>query len=317
MRTPPRPFKFLAAFQAIVDGPGLTETARRAEAMGYASLVIPDHLIEQLSPIVAMTVIADATTTLRIGTFVLNNDLRHPAVLAQDLASLDVVSGGRLDIGIGAGWNQPEYEAIGVPFEPVGRRVARLEEAVAVLKGCFADGAFWFRGDHYTITDHDGQPKPVQRPHPPLLIGGGGRRTLSLAGREADIVGLAPRILPGPRSDPRSLTVAATAEKLGWVREAAGDRYADLELNVYPSTWPITVTDDVRAEARRVIDHLRSRTGIELTEDEVLESPHLFIGSIDGLVEKFVALRERFGISSIMVGELDELAPVVERLAGT
>jgi probable F420-dependent oxidoreductase len=317
LRTPPRPFKFLAAFQAIVDGPGLTETARRAESMGYASLVIPDHLIEQLSPIVAMTAIAGTTTTLRIGTFVLNNDLRHPAVLAQDLASLDVVSGGRLDIGIGAGWNQPEYEAIGVPFDPVGRRVARLEEAVAVLKGCFAEGSFSFRGDHYTITDHDGQPKPVQRPHPPLLIGGGGRRTLSLAAREADIVGLAPRILPGPRSDPRSLTVAATAEKLGWVREAAGDRYADLELNIYPSTWPITVTDDARAEARRVIDHLRARTGIELTEDEVIESPHLFVGSIDGLVEKFVALREQFGISSIMIGEIDELAPVVERLAGT
>ena len=171
-------------------------------------------------------------------------------------------------------------------------------------------------GEHYTITDYDGQPKPVQRPHPPLLIGGGGRRTLTLAAREADIVGLAPRILPGPTGDPRSLTVAATEEKIGWVREAAGDRFADLELNIYPSTWPVTITDHARAEADRVIDHLRGRTGIELTSDEVLESPHLFIGSIDGLVEKLVGLRERLGISSVMLGEVDELAPIVERLAG-
>jgi probable F420-dependent oxidoreductase len=317
LRTPPRPFRFLAAFQDIVDGPTLTATARRAETMGYDALVIPDHLIEQLSPIVAMATIAAATTRLRIGTFVLNNDLRHPAVLAQDLASLDVVSAGRLEIGIGAGWNQPEYEAIGLPFEPVARRGARLAEAVAILKGCFADGPFSFAGEHYTIREHEGWPKPVQRPHPPLLIGGGGRRTLSLAGREADIVGLAPRIMPGPRSDPRSLTVAATAEKLAWVRAAAGERYPDLELNIYPSTWPITVTDDARAEAGKVIDHLRTRTGIELTQDEVLESPHLFIGSIDGLVAKLIGLRERFGISSVMVGEIDELAPLVERLAGT
>ena len=149
MSEPTRPFRFLAAFQAVVDAPALIETARRAEATGYTAVVIPDHLIEQLSPVVAMTAIAAATTTLRVGTFVLNNDLRHPAVLAQDLASIDVLSGGRLDIGIGAGWNQPEYEAIGLPFEPVGRRVARLAEAVAVLKGCFADGPFTFRGEHY------------------------------------------------------------------------------------------------------------------------------------------------------------------------
>ena len=316
MSDPTRPFRFLAAFQAVVDAPALIETARRAEATGYAAVVIPDHLIEQLSPVVAMTAIAAATTTLRVGTFVLNNDLRHPAVLAQDLASIDVLSEGRLDIGIGAGWNQPEYEAIGLPFEPVGRRVGRLAEAMAVLKGCFADGPFTFRGEHYVVTDYDGQPKPHQRPHPPLLIGGGGRRTLSLAARDADVIGLAPRIRPGPKSDPHSLTVAATEEKIGWVREAAGDRFPHLELNIYPSTWPVTITGHARAEADRVIDHLRGRTGVELTSDEVLESPHLFIGSIDGLVTKLVGLRERLGISSVMLGEVDELAPIVERLAG-
>ena len=312
-----RPFRFLAGFQAVVDGTTLADTARRAESIGFSGLVIPDHLIEQLSAVPALAVVAAATETLRIGTFVTNNDLRHPAVLAQDLASLDVLSGGRLEIGIGAGWNQLEYDAIGLPFEPVATRVERLTESVAVLKGLFGDGPFTYHGRHYTITDHDGQPKPVQRPHPPLMIGGGGRRTLTLAAREADIIGLAPRQLSGRRAEPRSMTLAAAEEKIAWVREAAGDRFDGLELNVYPSSWEIVVTDHARAEAGRVIDHLRARTGIELTVDEVLESPHLFIGSVETLVAKIQELRARLGISSFMLGEVDELAPVVERLAGT
>jgi probable F420-dependent oxidoreductase len=312
-----RPFRFLADARAVASGRELAEHARRAESMGFSALVIPDHLIDQLSPVPAMATIAATTTRLRIGSFVFNNDLRHPAVLAQDLASLDVLSNGRLDIAIGAGWNEPEYDEIGVPFDPVAVRVARLEESIAVLKGLFADGPFSFEGRFYTIHERDGRPKPVQRPHPPLLIGGGGRRTLSIAGREANIVGLAPRILSGQRAEPRSLTLAAAEEKIGWVREAAGNRFDQLEFNVYPSGWPPTITDGARPEARKVIARLKDRTGVELTEDEVLDSPHLFIGSIDDLVEKFRSLRERLGISSIMVGEIDDLAPVVERLAGT
>jgi probable F420-dependent oxidoreductase len=312
-----RPFTFLAAFQAVADGPTLSAEARRAESMGYDSLVVPDHLIEQLSPIPALATIAAATERLRIAAFVHNNDLRHPAVLAQDLASLDVLSGGRLDVAIGAGWNQPEYDAIGISFDPTPVRQARLEEAVTILKGCFGDGPFSFSGEHYRITDLDLHPKPVQRPYPPFLIGGGGRRTLAMAGREADIVGLAPRILPGQRSDPSSLTVAAAEEKIGWVREAAGDRFDDLIFNVYPSTWPITITDDPRTEAERVIEHLRGRNPVDLTVDEVLDSPHLFIGTVDSLADKVVMLRERLGITSFMTGDIDELAPVVAKLAGS
>ncbi len=310
-----RPFHFLADARAPTSAPELGERARRAESLGYHGLVVPDHLIDQLSPIPAMAAIAAQTSRLRVAAFVLNNDLRHPAVLAQDLASVDVLSEGRLDVAIGAGWNEPEYRAIGLPFEPVSVRVSRLAEAVTVLKGCFADGPFSFAGEHYTLTGHDAGPKPVQRPHPPVLIGGGGRRTLTLAAREAQIVGLAPRILAGRRADPRSLTWAATEEKVGWVREAAGDRFAELEFNVYPSAWPPTVTDDLHGEARRVIDSLLERTGIELTEQEVIDAPHLFIGSIDRLVAKFEELRERLGISSIMVGEMGPLDRVVERLA--
>jgi probable F420-dependent oxidoreductase len=311
-----RPFRFLASVQAIVDGKTLAETARRAEAIGYAALVVPDHLIEQLSPVPAMATIAAATERLRISAFVHNNDFHHPAILAQDLASLDVLSGGRLEVAIGAGWNKPEYDAVGLRFDPIATRVNRLTEAVAVVKGCFADGPFSFAGEHYTITDYDAQPKPLQRPRPPLFIGGGGQRILALAGREADICGLAPRTLTGQRADPRSVTRAATEEKLGWVREAAGDRIGELEFNVYPSQWPVTVTDDIHAEARRVIDRMKHRTGYELTEDEVIESPHVFIGSIDHFVAKFRRLRDELGISSFMLGDVDDLAPVVERLAG-
>jgi probable F420-dependent oxidoreductase len=309
-----RKFRFLAAAGDVVDGRTLAEQARRAEGMGFSLLVIPDHLLDVLSPIPAMATIAAATETLRVGTFVFNNDLRHPAVLAQDLASIDVLSGGRLEIGIGAGWNRPEYEAIGLPFEPVGIRVGRLGESVAVLKGLFGDEPLTFKGEYYTITAMDGRPKPVQRPHPPFLVGGGGRRILEFAGREANIVGLAPRTR-GTRADPLSVTAAATAEKITWVRQAAGDRFDDLEFNSYPTLSQPIVTDDARGEAEKLAVRLQDRGAI--TADELLDSPHIFIGSIDGLVEKFKGMRERFGISSIMVGDIDELAPVVERLAGT
>lgn len=315
--TTPKPFHFLASVQEIIDGPALAEKARRAEALGYHAQVGPDHLIPQLSPVPAMTWIAAATERLRVAAFVFNNDLRHPAVLAQDLASLDVLSGGRLDVAMGAGWNKPEYDAIGLRFDPTPVRQARLIEAIAVLKGAFGDAPFSFQGEHYTITELDGQPKPVQRPHPPFLIGGGGRRTLELAGREAQIVGLAPRILKSGRSDPQSLTVAGTAEKIGWVREAAGDRFDEIELNIYPSGTPVTITDDAIGVAKEVAARLAGRTEVDVTPEEILESPHVYIGSVASLADKFVRLREQLGISSIMLGELGELDPVVERLAGT
>ena len=312
-----RPFHFLADVSSIVTGPELAATARRAEQMGYHGVVLPDHLIDQLSPVVALATVAAVTSRLRMSAFVFNNDLRHPAILAQDIASIDVLSAGRVDVAIGAGWNKPEYDAIGLPFDPTPVRQARLVESITVLKGIFGGEPFSFAGEHYTITDYTGQPVPVQRPHPPFFIGGGGRRTLTLAGREAQIVGLAPRIAKAARVDAYSLTLAAAREKIGWIREAAGDRFGSIELNIYPSGWRPIITDDLHGEARKVIDQLRSRTGVELSVEDVIDSPHLFIGSVQRLVEKFQQLREELGISSIMLGEIDELAPVLERLAGT
>lgn len=317
MRPMARPFRFLADARRIATLAELRETVRRAEAVGIDTIVVPDHLIPQLAPVPAMAAVAALSDRLRISAFVLNNDFRHPAVLAQELASLDVLSDGRLDVAIGAGWNRPEYEAIGIPFEAAPVRQNRLTEAIAVLKGCFAEGPFSFAGEHYTVTGFDAQPKPVQRPHPPFMIGGGGRRTLELAGREAQIVGLAPRILPNGAGDPASVTIAATAEKIEWVREAAGDRFHDLELNVYPSMTGISLTDHARREGEELAERLQARSGVRVTVDDLLGSPHIFIGSVDAFVEKFRRLRSELGITSIMVGEVDELAPVVERLAGT
>jgi probable F420-dependent oxidoreductase len=315
----PKPFQFLADAREIVSGPELARRAREAESIGYHELVVPDHLIPQLGPLAACAWIAAATTRLRVGSFVHNNDLRHPVLLAQELASIDVLSEGRLDVAIGAGWNKPEYDAIGLAFDPTPVRQARLIEAIAVLKGAFADtpeDGFSFSGESYRITALDGQPKPVQRPHPPFLIGGGGRRTIELAAREANIVGLAPRILPGIKSDPRSVTMAGTREKIDWVRAAAPDRFDDLVFNVYPTRTGISVTDDALAEAREVVARVEQRTGVAITPEELLESPHMFIGTIDALEQKLVRVREELGISSFMVGTMGELDPLVERLAG-
>ncbi len=313
-----RPFRFLATVDQTPGFTELTAMARKAEAVGCSVFVLPDHLFGQYGAIPLLAMVAATTERLRVGTFVLNTGLRHPAVLAQDLATLDALSGGRLEIGLGAGWNKPEHDAIGIGFDPVGVRINRLTEAVAVLKGCFSDGPFSFKGEHYTITGHDAAPKPAQRPHPPFFLGGGGRRLLTLAAREAQIVGLAPRLVQGdqPRLDAPSLTAAATEEKVGWIRAAAGDRFGELELNTYPSGGPTVVTSDPRAEARRRVDRIRDQTGVELTVEEILDSPHTFVGSLKDLTRKFTDLRERFGISSFLIDDLDALAPVVEELAG-
>ncbi len=314
-----RPFRFAVGAGGSSDRRVLVERARLAESLGYSTFLASDHLMGQLAPLQTLSIVAEATTVLRIGTFVLNNDLRHPAVLAQELASLDLLSGGRLEIGLGAGWNIDEYRAAGLSYDRHGVRFERMTEALTVLKGLFGDGPFSFSGKHYQITEMDGHPfvKPHQRPHPPFLIGGGGRQALTFAARGAQIVGLAPRLPRPAEPDVQSLLAEATAEKVEWVREAAGDRFSDLELNTYGSLGPAQITNDPRGSARSLAERLKERYGCELTEQEVLESPHTFIGTVDQLVEKCLMLRERFGLSYIFpIAEPEAFAPVVERLAG-
>lgn len=312
-----RPFRFSVSGAEPMSARVLAERARRAEAIGYSAYVLSDHLLNILAPVPALAAVATATETLRIGMFVLNNDLRHPAVLAQELATLDVLSEGRLEIGIGAGWNEPEYKASGIPFEAVPIRVSRLEEAIAVLKGLFAEDKLTFTGTHYTITEMNGRPKPIQKPHPPILIGGGGKRVLRLAGREAQIVGFAPRI--GQKQGGfKSCTFEATREKVQWVKDAAGARFAEIELNTYPSFRPASVTNEPLKATEELLANINKREPSGLTVAELLDSPHVFIGTVDQLVEKFTRLRDELGITNIMVGSgMEDFAPVVERLAGT
>src|ERR1700721_2306542 len=257
-----RAFRFLATAGGYPGFAELTSLARKAEAVGCSAFVLPDHLIGQYAAIPLLAVVAAVSERLRVGTFVLNVCLRHPAVLAQDLATLDMLSGGRLEIGLGAGWNKPEHDAIGIPFEPAGVRIKRLTEAITILKGCFAEGPFSFSGEHYIITGHDGAPKPAQRPHPPVFLGGGGKRLLTLAARQAQIIGLAPRLMRGdpPRVEARSLTAEATEEKISWIREAAGDRFGELELNTYPTGGPTVITPRPRGEGRRRAARTRGHT---------------------------------------------------------
>jgi probable F420-dependent oxidoreductase len=313
------PFRFLVGARGIQDRRGLIERARAAEAAGYSDLTIHDHLTPQLAAIPVLTAVAMATDRLRLCPLVLNNDLRHPAVLAQDLATIDVLSAGRLVVGIGAGWNEPEYRAIGIPFDPPGVRIERMLEAIAILRGLFADEPLAFNGRHYTITALDGRPKPVQRPHPPFLIGGTRERVLRIAAREADIVGI------DLRQDRESLPDAFPErmdERIGWIREAAGERFERLELSVLRLLGGIAITNAPLRVASDVARRYETQTGLAIEPRDILESPYSLIGSVPDLIAKLRRNRERWGINSILVGWLDEpnldaFAPVVEQLAGT
>jgi probable F420-dependent oxidoreductase len=312
-----RPFRFLAGATEPMSAREFAERVRRAEALGFHTLVFPDHVVPQLAPVPAMATAAALSDRLRIAPFVMNNDLRHPAVLGHDLATVDLLSDGRLDVAIGAGWNKPEYDAMGLAYDPPSTRVSRLGEAITVLKGYFGDEPFSFTGEHYAITKLDGQPKPVQRPHPPFMIGGGGRRVLTLAAREAQIVSLAPRAGPDGRGDNASLSWEATVEKIRWVREAAGERFAELELNVYPSRVAPQITDHAMARLREAADEIGQLAGERPDEGMLRDSPHIWIGSLDELAEKAQRLRAELGVTSLMLGEVDELPSLVARLAST
>jgi probable F420-dependent oxidoreductase len=288
------------------------ETARRIESMGYSAFYLPDHFNNQLAPIAGIMSAADATTKLRIGWLVIDNDYRHPVVLAKEAATIDLLSDGRLDLGLGAGWLKSDYDQAGIPYDSAGTRIERLEESVKIFKGILAGGTFSFVGKHYSISGVEGYPLPVQKPHPPIMLGGGGRRMLSLAAREADIVHINYNLAEGQVNAKVVGTGRAepTDEKMGWVKEAAGDRFDQIELAT--TMFFTSVTDDRHGVAGAIAPRL------QLDPDEIISMPHFLIGTVDELVEDIVARRERFGISFIVVqGEVaEDLAPVVERLAG-
>jgi probable F420-dependent oxidoreductase len=314
-----RPFRFgvqcsaLPGGTAATTGEGWRELARRVEGEGFDLLTVADHLDDQLAVVPALQAAADATTELRIGALVLCNDYRHPVVLAKEAATLDVLSGGRLEVGIGAGWMTSDYAAAGLELDRPGRRIERLAEALDVIEALWADGEATGEGEHYRITGLDGRPKPVQRPRPPILLGGGGRRMLGLAARRADIVGLNINLAKGvidADAGPDG-TAAATDRKLGWIREAAGDRFDELELQV--RVHMVVPTDDREGTA----DLYGPLLGI--SGPDALQSPHALVGATDAIVDDLLARRERWGISCIGVSidAIDTIAPVIVALKGT
>ena len=289
------------------------EKAARVEGLGYATLCVPDHFDDQLAPIPALVAAAAATSTLRVGTLVLDNDYRHPLLTAKEAATADVLSDGRLELGMGAGWMRSDYEQSGITCDPPGVRIDRLEEGLAVVKGLLGGGKFSFSGRHYTITSHPGTPLPIQRPRPPILVGGGGRRILTLAGREADIVSVNFDLSSGSVGPQvgATATAEATAEKVRWVREAAGDRFDDIELS--HTAYLTMVTDDREAVAGGL------GSGFGLDAEQVLAMPNFAIGTVVQIADELERRRDDLGFSYVVVGaECHEaMAPVVARLAGT
>ena len=308
-----RRFRFGVQAHHATTGEEWTALARRVEDLGYSTLFMPDHFGDQLAPVPALMAAASATTTLRVGTLVLDNDYKHPLVLAKELATIDRLSGGRLELGLGAGWMTTDYHESGISLDPPSVRVDRFEEGLAVIKGLFGPDPLTFEGRHYRITAHQGLPKPIQQPGPPVLIGGGLKRMLSIAGRQADIVGINPT-MPNGAADAdaaRSGTAAETDRKLQWVKDAAGGRYEDLEINLL--NFGCFVTDDRHALAEQFAPMFG------LPPDELLEFPHALVGTIEQITEAVQVRRDRWDASYVVVqaDAMEAMAPVVAALAGT
>ena len=307
-----RPFRFGVQASKAADATSWRSLACKVESLGYSTLTMPDHFDDQLAPVPALMAAADATETLRVGALVWDNDYKHPVVLAKELATIDVLSGGRLEIGIGAGWMATDYERAGIPYDTPKVRVDRFEEALAVIKGAMSGKEFSFTGSHYTITGLTGTPHPLQAPCPPILIGGGGKRVLSIAARQADIVGINGTMSAGVIGPEAIATMTAEAvdDKVAIVRLAAGDRFDDIELNV--RAFMVRVTDQ-RAE---VMDQIAGF--VQVSRTFVEESPFALIGTPAQLVDDLLQRRQRWGFSYVIVGadDVEAFAPVVAELAG-
>jgi probable F420-dependent oxidoreductase len=292
---------------------------RRVEAWGYSTFLIRDHFApdyfgDQFARFAALTAAACATTNLRIGTLVFGNDYRHPVMLAKEAATLDLLSGGRLELGLGAGWLQSEYDQAGMQYDRPVIRIQRLGEAIAVLKGLFAEAPLTFAGMHYTISKLNGFPKPTQRPHPPILIGAGHKRMLMLAGREANTVGILTTSVATGRvvDDPLARMADQVAEQVAWVREGAGARFDEIELSTVAT---LIITDQRRARTEQWI---REHGWSGVTVEQVWDMPAVLIGSVDQLADDLHRRREQLGFSYYVVSDqsAEVAAPLVARLAG-
>ena len=304
------PFRFAITASHARDAAGWSALAKQAEELGYASILVPDHLGSQLSPISAIATAAAVTTRLRVGGFVFANDFRHPLILAREAATLDLLSDGRLELGLGAGWRTADYRQLGLPYDAPGRRIDRLVEATGLIKRLLAGETVTHAGPIYRMDAAQVRPRPVQRPHPPILMGGGGPRILKLAAREADIVGFIPQFSPRGRPIWTDVTEAALERKVAVVREAAGERFARLELNLF-------IADAGMLRGRQPLPRSILAAAKAGTAG-LVGSPYLLYGTLAALRDRIERRRERTGISyyAIRQGAMEEVAPLVEALAG-
>jgi probable F420-dependent oxidoreductase len=309
----------MAAFRFAMQASGAAsrgawqDLARKCEDMGYSTLYVPDHLDEQWAPMIACTVAAEATTTLRVGSLVLDNDFRHPVLAAREAATLDVVTGGRFEFGIGAGWLTTDYDQSGIPMDRPSIRIARLAESLEIMRSLWQTGTATFDGEYYRVTSAKGFPEPATPGGPPLVIGGGGRRILTLAGQYANVVSVVPSLAAGyigPEVAAESV-LDRYHERVRWAREAAGDRAADLELQCW------TAAVQVVPNADEVFESLAAL--FDLTPDQLRAAPLALIGTAAEIAETLRKRREELGFSYIVVheAEMDALAPVIAELAGT
>jgi probable F420-dependent oxidoreductase len=305
------PFRFGVALPSAQSQEDWIAKARRVEELGYSTLLMPDHFGGQFAPIPALLAAAQATRSLHVGTFVIDNDFHHPVVLAKESATLDLLSGGRFELGLGAGWMTSDYEQSGIPLDPAGIRVSRMEESLHILKGLFADGPVTFEGKYYRVKNLEGMPKPHQRPHPPLMVGGAGKRMLTIAAREADIVSLVARPLAhGNSLDVTDMTPIATERKINIIRQESGTRFDELELNIL--LFAVVVTQNRQQAAEQLAERFQT------TGEQLLQTPHCLIGTPEQMAEDLLTRREHYGISYITIfgDNLEAFAPVVAQLAG-
>lgn len=309
----PKPFRFAVQLSHATDGKTWRELARKTESLGYSTLFVPDHFGEQWEPAIAMTVAAEATTTLNVGALVFDNDYRHPVVLAKQIATLDLASEGRVEFGIGAGWMKTDYDESGIEYDRPGVRIDRMVEGLAIMKQLWAEGTCTFKGEHYTINAAQGHPRPYTQPHPKVVIGGGGKRVLGIAAREADIVGVNPNLKAGYVGPEVAESAKAPyfRERIGWIKEAAGDRFDDIELQV------LTFFVQIVPNKAETLANLAPLFGV--TADEAAEIPIALVGTVDEICETLQQRREEYGFSYVVVHEpeLEAFAEVVARLAGT
>jgi probable F420-dependent oxidoreductase len=317
----PRPFRFAVQSFSAKSSQEWRERAKRAEALGYSALHLADHVVcgeamaksnhpmQELAAVPAMMSAADATTTLRVGCRVFCIDYQNPVVLAKQAATIDLLSDGRLELGLGAGWVTAEYAAMGIRMDSPGTRIARLEETIGAFRALFSGEPVAIAGKHLQLAGFSGAPR---RPFPPLMIGGGAPRVLALAGREADIVSFnfnnSAGVI-GP-AGVKSSTADATAEKVAWVKRAAGARFDQLELEI--GAYFTFVQDGAEAIAAGM------GQAMGLSQAEMLRHPHGLFGTVDRVCEELERRRSLYGISYVTVGDaaLEAFAPVVARLAG-